>query len=163
MRIRDPEWKHFGSGIRDGKNSDPLSGTRTVSRFKIAQTWIFVVFSWVCGSASQCIWHYESSYGNVPILFVRNLLLIRILNTNSTILLLIGVLIPQAARPHTIDGKTVETKRATPREEGRGGYVHHILNLKNVLILRKACRHFFVFIHLNNISLGLEAFPHLFV
>jgi heterogeneous nuclear ribonucleoprotein A1/A3 len=27
----------------------------------------------------------------------------------------------QAARPHTIDGKTVETKRATPRDEGRGG------------------------------------------
>jgi heterogeneous nuclear ribonucleoprotein A1/A3 len=27
----------------------------------------------------------------------------------------------QAARPHTIDGKTVETKRATPRDEGMGG------------------------------------------
>jgi hypothetical protein len=23
MRIRDPGWKNFGSGIRDGKNSDP--------------------------------------------------------------------------------------------------------------------------------------------
>jgi hypothetical protein len=26
MRTRDPEWKKFGSGIRDGKNSDPESG-----------------------------------------------------------------------------------------------------------------------------------------
>jgi hypothetical protein len=26
MRIRDPEWKKFGCGIRDGKNSDPGSG-----------------------------------------------------------------------------------------------------------------------------------------
>jgi hypothetical protein len=23
VRIRDPGWKKFGSGIRDGKNSDP--------------------------------------------------------------------------------------------------------------------------------------------
>jgi hypothetical protein len=26
MRIRDPGWKKFGSGIRDRKNSDPGSG-----------------------------------------------------------------------------------------------------------------------------------------
>jgi hypothetical protein len=26
MRKRDPGWKEFGSGIRDGKNSDPRSG-----------------------------------------------------------------------------------------------------------------------------------------
>jgi hypothetical protein len=26
MRIRDPEWKKFGYGIRDGKMSDPGSG-----------------------------------------------------------------------------------------------------------------------------------------
>jgi hypothetical protein len=26
MRIRDPGWKQFGSGIRDGKKSDPGSG-----------------------------------------------------------------------------------------------------------------------------------------
>jgi hypothetical protein len=26
MRIRDPEWRQFGSGIRDGKKSDPGSG-----------------------------------------------------------------------------------------------------------------------------------------
>jgi hypothetical protein len=26
MRIRDPGWKKFGSGIRDGKKSDPGSG-----------------------------------------------------------------------------------------------------------------------------------------
>jgi hypothetical protein len=25
-RIRDPEWKKFGCGIRDGKNSDSGSG-----------------------------------------------------------------------------------------------------------------------------------------
>jgi hypothetical protein len=28
MRIRDPGWKQFGSGIRDGKKSDPGSGIR---------------------------------------------------------------------------------------------------------------------------------------
>ncbi len=27
MRIRDPGWRQFGSGIRDGKKSDPGSGT----------------------------------------------------------------------------------------------------------------------------------------
>jgi hypothetical protein len=26
MRIRDPGWRQFGSGIRDGKKSDPGSG-----------------------------------------------------------------------------------------------------------------------------------------
>jgi hypothetical protein len=26
MRIRDPGWRQFGSGIRDGKKSDPRSG-----------------------------------------------------------------------------------------------------------------------------------------
>ncbi len=26
MRIRDPGWKKFGAGIRDGKNSDPGPG-----------------------------------------------------------------------------------------------------------------------------------------
>jgi len=26
MRIRDPGWEQFGSGIRDGKKSDPGSG-----------------------------------------------------------------------------------------------------------------------------------------
>ncbi len=26
MRIRDPKWKEYGSGIRDGKNWDPGSG-----------------------------------------------------------------------------------------------------------------------------------------
>jgi hypothetical protein len=26
MRIRDPGWRQFGSGIQDGKNSDPASG-----------------------------------------------------------------------------------------------------------------------------------------
>jgi hypothetical protein len=26
MQIRDPGWKQFGSGIRDGKHSDPGSG-----------------------------------------------------------------------------------------------------------------------------------------
>jgi hypothetical protein len=28
MRIRDPEWRQVGSGIRDGKKSDPRSGIR---------------------------------------------------------------------------------------------------------------------------------------
>jgi hypothetical protein len=28
MRIRDPRWRQFGSGIRDGKKSDPGSGSR---------------------------------------------------------------------------------------------------------------------------------------
>ncbi len=28
MRIRDPGWRQFGSGIRDGKKSDPGSGIR---------------------------------------------------------------------------------------------------------------------------------------
>ncbi len=28
MRIRDPEWRQVGSGIRDGKKSDPGSGIR---------------------------------------------------------------------------------------------------------------------------------------
>jgi hypothetical protein len=26
LRIRDPGWRQFGSGIRDGKKSDPRSG-----------------------------------------------------------------------------------------------------------------------------------------
>jgi hypothetical protein len=26
LRIRDPGWRQFGSGIRDGKKSDPGSG-----------------------------------------------------------------------------------------------------------------------------------------
>jgi hypothetical protein len=29
MRIRDPGWRQFGSGIRDGKKSDPGSGITT--------------------------------------------------------------------------------------------------------------------------------------
>jgi hypothetical protein len=28
MRIRDPGWEQFGSGIRDGRKSDPGSGIR---------------------------------------------------------------------------------------------------------------------------------------
>jgi hypothetical protein len=28
MRIRDPGWRQFGSGIRDGKKSDPGSSSR---------------------------------------------------------------------------------------------------------------------------------------
>jgi hypothetical protein len=30
IRIRDPGWKKFGSGIRDGKNSDPGSGMEKI-------------------------------------------------------------------------------------------------------------------------------------
>jgi hypothetical protein len=45
MQIRDPGWKKFGSGIRDGKNSDPGSGTN----FLDPQHWIFgflCLFEW---------------------------------------------------------------------------------------------------------------------
>ncbi len=30
IRIRDPEWQKFGSGIRNGKNSDPGSGMKKI-------------------------------------------------------------------------------------------------------------------------------------
>jgi hypothetical protein len=39
MWIRDPGWEKFGSGIRDRKNSDPVSWVNILDQ----QRWIFVI------------------------------------------------------------------------------------------------------------------------
>jgi hypothetical protein len=46
MQIRDPEWKKIGSGIRDGKNSDPgltSPGSATLLKVHFSMS-IFVRF-----------------------------------------------------------------------------------------------------------------------
>jgi hypothetical protein len=58
IRIRNPGWKKFGFGIRNGKNSDPGSGTTPPD----PQHWIFgflCLFEWQVLS-------FMKRYGTVP-------------------------------------------------------------------------------------------------
>ncbi len=49
MRIRDPGWRQFGSGIRDGKKSHPGSGSATLLNSSTVEIINYGIFSshWV--------------------------------------------------------------------------------------------------------------------
>jgi hypothetical protein len=50
MTIRDPGWRQFGSGIRDGKKSDPGSGIKIPDpqHWQIPIYSLKFIFKWSC-------------------------------------------------------------------------------------------------------------------
>jgi hypothetical protein len=54
MRIRDPGWRQFGSGIWDGKKSDPGSGSR-IRNTEFNHTNGFLLFAgWLTSRSAGC-------------------------------------------------------------------------------------------------------------